>query len=80
MLLIFADDGRLSSIFKDPTLSASDLNCDLDKISQWEKQWKMAFNPDPNKQANEILFTCKTKSVDPSNILQWVFCHPSERG
>ena len=24
----------------------------------------MAFNPDPNKQANEVLFSCKTKKVD----------------
>ena len=24
----------------------------------------MAFNPDPNKQANEVLFSCKNKTVD----------------
>ena len=25
---------------------------------------EMAFNPDPNKQANEVLFSCKQKQVD----------------
>ena len=60
----FADDTMLYSIVKDPKLSASDLNHDLEKINQWANQWKMAFNPDPNKQANEVLFSCKTKKVD----------------
>ena len=60
----FADDTMLYSVVKDPKLSASELNHDLEKINQWAKQWKMAFNPDPNKQANEVLFSCKTKKVD----------------
>ena len=60
----FADDTMLYSIVKDPNLSAAELNHDLEKINQWAKQWKMAFNPDPNKQANEVLFSCKTKKVD----------------
>ena len=64
----FADDTMLYSIVKDPTQSASDLNHDLEKINQWANQWKMAFNPDPNKQANEVLFSCKTKSVDHPQI------------
>ena len=37
--------------------SANDLNFDLEKISQWAYQWKMQFNPDPNKQANEVIFS-----------------------
>ena len=60
----FADDTMLYSIVKDPLSSAADLDHDLEKINQWANQWKMAFNPDPNKQANEVLFSCKTKSVD----------------
>ena len=60
----FADDTMLYSVVKDPKLSASELNHDLEKINQWAKQWKMAFNPDPNKQANEVLFSCKTKKVE----------------
>ena len=59
----FADDTLLFSVIKDPQLSASDLNHDLEGISQWEYQWKMAFNPDPTKQATEILFLCKKKEM-----------------
>ena len=59
----FADDTMLYSVVVDPSSSASDLNHDLDLISQWAFQWKMAFNPDPSKQAVEVLFSCKRKSV-----------------
>ena len=40
-------------------LSANDLNDDLDIIRQWTHQWKLQFNPDPTKQATEVLFSCK---------------------
>ena len=43
----------------DPALSANDLNHDLDIIRQWAHQWKLEFNPDPTKQATEVLFSCK---------------------
>ena len=59
----FADDTMLYSIVVDPSTSASELNHDLDLISQWAFQWKMVFNPDPNKQATEVLFSCKKKPV-----------------
>ena len=59
----------LYSIVKDPGISAAELNHDLEKINQWAKQWKMAFNPDPNKQANEVLFTCKTSNVDHPDLV-----------
>ena len=54
----------LFSIVKDPVISANDLNRDLVTISQWAHQWKMEFNPDPSKQANEVLFSCKKTSPD----------------
>ena len=60
----FADDTMLYSVVHDPSKSASDLNHDLEIINQWAHQWKMAFNPDPNKQATEILFSCKKKQID----------------
>ena len=47
----FADDTSLFSIVQDPNISAEDLNHDLNLISQLAFQWKMSFNPDPNKQA-----------------------------
>ena len=58
----FADDTMLYSIVKDPLISANDLNHDLDLITRWAYQWKMEFNPDPIKQANEVLFSQKETS------------------
>ena len=55
----FADDTMLFSIVKDPQLTANDLNHDLDIISKWAHQWKLEFNPEPRKQAIEVLFSCK---------------------
>ena len=60
----YADDTMLYSIVKDPTQSASDLNHDLDLIQKWAFQWKMEFNPDPLKQATEMIFSCKKKKPD----------------
>ena len=52
----------LFSIVKNPEMSANDLNHDLDVIRQWGHQWKLEFNPDPTKQATEVLFSCKKSS------------------
>ena len=57
----FADDTMLFSIVKDPALSANELNQDLETIRQWAHQWKLEFNPDPTKQATELLFSYKKK-------------------
>ena len=42
----------------------TDLNNKLCIISEWEFQWKMQFNPDPNKQANEAYFSRKLNTDD----------------
>ena len=34
------------------------------KISNWAFQWKMRFNPDPNKQAQEVIFSRKINKID----------------
>ena len=47
----------------DITTSANELNNDLKKISDWAFQWKMSFNPDPSKQAQEVIFSRKLKNV-----------------
>ena len=45
----------------------SDINKDLKLISNWAFQWKMSFNPDPSKQAQEVTFSRKNmKSSHPS--------------
>ena len=50
-------------------LSANALNNDLLKINNWAYQWKMSFNPDPSKQAQEMIFSCKIKKPsDPVSI------------
>ena len=55
----FADDTMLYSIVNDISGSANDLNHDLELIRRWAHQWKMQFNPDPTKQANEIILSRK---------------------
>ena len=43
---------------------AQNLNENLNKINHWGFQWKMSFNPDPSKQAQEVIFSRKLqKSV-----------------
>ena len=37
-------------------MSALELNRDLMIIESWAQQWKMSFNPNPTKQAIELLF------------------------
>ena len=59
----------LFSIVKHPEISAIELNRDLDVILMWAHQWKLEFNPDPTKQANEILFSCKKSSPNHPQII-----------
>ena len=60
----FADDTSLFSIVSDPVITAAQINHDLQLIEQWAYQWKMSFNPDPNKQAIELLFSQKKKNIN----------------
>ena len=66
---LFADDTMLFSIVHDPTTSANDLNHDLNIILQWAYQWKMKFNPDPSKQATEVLFSCKKSTPNHPQLI-----------
>ena len=58
---LFADDTSLLSAVHNANTTAEELNNDLVKISRWAYQWKMSFNPDPSKQAQEVIFSRKTK-------------------
>ena len=49
------------STVHDPISSTAELNHDLQLISDWAYQWKIVFNPDPNKQAVELVFSQKKK-------------------
>ena len=59
---LFADDTSLFTIVKDKTESANILSNDLSEISKWAYDWKMLFNPDPCKPAQEVVFSRKKKT------------------
>ena len=61
---LFADDTSLFSIVQNKNNSASQLNNDLDKVSDWAYTWKMSFNPDLSKQAQEVIFSRKCTKED----------------
>ena len=60
---MFADDTFLFSKVLDVNESTKKLNFALEKITEWDFQWKMHFNPDPNKKANEVIFLENQKSL-----------------
>ena len=65
---LFADDICLFSIVSDPLETANVLNEDVDKIGQWVEQWKMGFNLDPTKQAQEVVFSKKPQESFQPNL------------
>ena len=56
----FAEDTSRFSTAHGTDASRITLKNDLKKISEWTYKWKMQFNPDLNKQAQEIIFSRKT--------------------
>ena len=36
--------------------TSTKLNKDFDKVGLWANQWKLSFNSDPSKQAEEVIF------------------------
>ena len=58
---LFADDTSLFSVIHDINISSAELNDDLKKISEWAFQWKMIFNLDATKQAQEVIFSRRKK-------------------
>ena len=59
----FADDTSLFSVIYDIQTSANNLKKDLERISNWATQWKMNFNSDTTKQAQEVIFSRKVKKT-----------------
>ena len=65
---LFADDTSLFTTVKDISESTSILNNDTLLISIWAFNWKMLFNPDPTKPAQEGIFSKKKqKNSNSSN-------------
>ena len=64
---LFADNTSLFSVVHDIVISSCELNYDLNRVREWALQWKMSFNPEPSKHAQEVIFTYKLqKSNYPS--------------
>ncbi len=66
---LFADDTSLFTIVQDSNIAASDMNHDLELVRKWAHDWRMSFNPDPQKQAVELIFSKKKSEIDHPVIL-----------
>ena len=53
---LFADDTSLFTVVENPTIVANNMNHGLALIVQGAQNWRMLFNPDPQKQAAELTF------------------------
>ena len=56
---LFADDTSVFNVVFDTGISAEVLNQDLRAVQDWAYQWKMSVNPDPAKQAEQVIFSTK---------------------
>ena len=56
---LFADDPSLFAIVKDKDESDNTLNNNIMLAWKGNYNWKMLFNPDPSKQAQELLLSKK---------------------
>ena len=65
---LFADDTSIFHVVKDLN-TAENLNHDCTRISEWTYRWKMSFNLDPSKQAQEVLFSNKATMTNHPNII-----------
>ena len=54
---LFAKDVSLFFASHDSSTTRNELNDDLVETNNWVYQWKMSFNPDANKQAQEVIFS-----------------------
>ena len=61
LIKLFADHTSLFSTVYNPNHSVKVLNDDLNKVSEWAYKWKMLFNPDLTKQAQEVI--CSRKNI-----------------
>ena len=66
--MLFADETSLFSVVRDINTSATHLNNDLRKISNWAFQSKMGFNSDHRKQAQEVIFSHKLQKISHPSI------------
>ena len=60
---MLTDDTSIFSVIYDLNISAATFNDNLEKINQWAFQWKMGFNPQISKRAQEVIFSRKNKKI-----------------
>ena len=61
---LFVDDTLLFSVVHNANTLEDEGNNDVVKINKWAYQWEISFNPDPIKQAQEVIFTRKIGKED----------------
>ena len=67
-LELFAEDSSLFSVVQNRNSTANNLNNDLMKINDSAFQWKAKFNPDPKKQAQEMIFSRKINKINRQTL------------
>ena len=68
MLSFFADSNPLFSVVHNMNTSTINLITDLKQNRNWEIQWKRNFNPDPTKQAQEVIFSKKVQKTNHNPV------------
>ena len=66
---LFADDTSIFSFVNDIDVSEHELSSDLRKIYMWAYHWKMSFNLDVSKQAQEMIFSERTQKLFHPTVL-----------
>ena len=66
---LFAYHASLFSVVRDLNTSANEINDDLKKIEAWVHQWKMSFNAELLKQAQEVIFSRKRNKPHHPDII-----------
>ena len=69
---LFADDTSLFTVVQNFNSAANDMNHDLELIRQWAHDWRMSFNPDPQKQAVELIFSRKKIKADYPELYEHI--------
>ena len=65
---LFADDTSLFTVVHNTIAAADDMNHDLELIRHFADDWRMSFNPDPQKQAVELILSRKQIEVNHPEI------------
>ena len=62
-LKLFFNGTSLFPVACNKDTSFNNLNNGMNKINYWVYEWKINFNPDPNKQAQKVIFTGKIYNI-----------------